>query len=165
MENDKTKMITENKQVENEVKEVKKGEATNTEKNVIQNSKKKIPPKKPVKKNNITQKTRHLIVGKHVSSENGFTFCYSETKTLKEILIDFAKTVDRSTNNRRAILFADILSNLKGKENIKTAFGLMEEMFGYKVMFIAEISKIFLDNDFTVNLIKQMNDINEPLPF
>lgn len=165
MENDKTKMITENKQIENEVKEVKKGETTNTEKNVIQNSKKKISPKKSVKKNNTSQKLRHLIIGKHVSSENGFTFCYSETKTLKEILIDFAKTVDRSTNNRRAILFADILSNLKGKENIRTAFGLMEEMFGYKVMFIAEISKIFLDNDFTVNLIKQMNDINEPLPF
>lgn len=165
MENDKTKMITENKQVENEVKEVKKGGATNIERDVTQNSKKKIPPKKSTKKNNTSQNPRHLIIGKHVSSENGFTFCYSETKTLREILIDFAKTVDKSVNNRRAILFADILSNLKGKENIRTAFGLMEEMFGYKVMFIAEVSKIFVDNDFTVNLVKQMNDINEPLPF
>lgn len=165
MENNETKITVENEQKVEEIKKVDNNSIEKEVKDTKQNSRKKIPPKKNAKKNDMSKKTRHLIIGKHISSENGFTFCYSETRTLREILIDFAKTVDRSTNNRRTILFADILSNLKGKENIRTAFGLMEEMFGYKIMFIAEISKIFVDNDFTASLIKQMNDINEPLPF
>lgn len=125
-----------------------------------------VKPKKTYSKSrNIPKKTRHIIVGKHASSESGFTFSYSESENLREILTDFVNTIDNSTNKRRAILFTNILNNLNEKSGIPTAFGLVEEMFGYKIIFIGEISKVFLDKDFTTSLQNKMHSLNEPLPF
>lgn len=174
METTNNKEIVENKDITTTDNVV----TTFSNNTTLPNNNKPIPPKnknvkpsiKPKKTSyskprNATKKTRHIIVGKHASSESGFTFSYSESENLREILTDFVNTVDGSTNKRRAILFTNILNNLNEKSGISTAFGLIEEMFGYKIIFIGEISKVFLDKDFTTSLQNKMHSLNEPLPF
>lgn len=135
---------------------------------------KKSPTKKStVKKDNqstskkeLIAPVKHLIVGQHVNSETGFSFACSESSSFREIMIDFAKTIDISANKVKSTLFADILANLNNNDtNTKMVFLLLEEMFGYKVLLISEISKLYYGKDFLNQLKQRMNDKNEPLPF
>lgn len=143
---------------------VKKPTKRNT--NKPSQNKKKSYPSKTTFKGPSKKVTRHLIVGKHINSESGFSFACSESYSFREILIDFAKTIDQSSNKTRSALFADILSNLTNSdENVKMSFLLLEEMFGYKVLLISEISKLYYGKDFLAQLKKKLNDTNEPLPF
>lgn len=160
-ENNKEIINDTNKEILPPVKKVNKSSTTSM--NKIDRKK---SPSKTISKVSIIEPRQHLIIGKHINSESGFSFACSESSSFREILVDFAKTIDISLNKTRSTLFADVLANLTDKnDNVKMAFLLLEEMFGYKVLFISEVSNLYYGKDFIEKLKKKMNDTNEPLPF
>lgn len=119
--------------------------------------------------NNKKNKTSHyLIIGLSRETEtfDDWQIGYSDKETFREIVTDFVKTLDKTTNKTKSTIFSDTITQFKEEDNIeKLVLALVREMFESRIVMIAEISTAFLGVELLKKLKMEAEKTNEPLPF